>query len=201
MLCINFVEQVWNTATWTRKFALPCFPGCIASIRFLSGDTFVAASSTGLLTTWNLNQKAVLRQFLIPSSIEHVAASRDASVVVVSSGASVSLYRAISNELLFHLVCDFDVFAAEFTPDSRWIMIIGRREVLFRQVSGGCASHKHVLEDGSIMAIAAASGRLALLNFLISPDDKDYIQVYHCGESGYGSIWPIQSDLQTVLTR
>jgi hypothetical protein len=140
-----------------------------------------------------LNQKAVLRQFLIPSSIEHVAASRDASVVVVSSGASVSLYRAISNELLFHLVCDFDVFAAEFTPDSRWIMIIGRREVLFR--------HKHVLEDGSIMAIAAASGRLALLNFLFSPDDKDYIQVYHCGESGYGSIWPIQSDLQTVLTR
>jgi hypothetical protein len=139
-----------------------------------------------------LNQKAVLRQFLIPSSIEHVAASRDASVVVVSSGASVSLYRAISNELLFHLVCDFDVFAAEFTPDSRWIMIIGRREVLFRQVSGGCASHKHVLEDGSIMA---------LLNFLFSPDDKDYIQVYHCGESGYGSIWPIQSDLQTVLTR
>ena len=93
------------------------------------------------------------------------------------------------------------MLAAEFTPDSRWIMIVGRCQVVFRQVSGGSVSHSHKLDSGSIMAIAAASGRLAVLNLVFNDDDVGHAQLYESGDAGYGVLWPSKGNLQRVLSR
>jgi WD40 repeat protein len=192
--------KVWNTGSWTRKFSFPTFPGCIVDVCFISGDCFVSASTTGLIITWSLSQKTILRRFVIPISINHFAASRDASVFIVASGACVSLYRSCSNELLVNLVSDFDVLAAEFTPDSRWIMLIGHSEVMFRQVSGGNSSHLHRFQGGSIMALASANGKLAVLNVVLNDDEKGHAQLYESGHAGYSTLWPAKSHLQTTLS-
>ena len=154
-----------------------------------------------MLTVWSLNQKTVLRRFGVPNSIDCVSASRDASVLIIASGPCVSLYRAFSVELLVQFVYDFDVLSAEFTPDSRWIMLVGHNELVFQQVSGGCARHSHKFEGGSIMAIASASGRCAVLNFSVSDDETGHNQLYGSGDAGYGTLFPAQGILQTVLSR
>lgn len=154
-----------------------------------------------MLTVWSLNQKTALRRFGVPNSIDRVSASRDASVLVIASGPCVSLYRSFSVELLVQFVYDFDVLSAEFTPDSRWIMLVGHNELVFQQVSGGCARHSHKFEGGSIMAIAAASGRCAVLNFSVSNDETGHIQLYGSGDAGYGTLLPAQGILQSVLSR
>ncbi len=136
----------------------------------------------------------------VPSSIDRVAASRDASVLIIASGTVVSLFRAYSNELLAQFVSHFDVLSAEFTPDSRWIMIAGHNQILFRQVSGGCASHAHKFE-GSIMAIAAASGRLAVVNLTVDDDGEGGTEIYTNGDAGYSTLFCAKGDLQTILSR
>jgi len=161
----------------------------------------VSATTTGVLTTWSLSRKAALHRFVIPVSIDRVSASRDSSVLIIASGTHVSLYRALSNEFLVRIIGDFDVLAAEFTPDSRWIMIVGRCQVVFRQVSGGSVSHSHKLDSGSIIAIAAASGRLAVLNLVFNDDDVGHAQLYESGDAGYGVLWPSKGNLQRVLSR
>ena len=113
----------------------------------------------------------------------------------------MSLYRALSDELLVQFIGDFDVLAAEFTPDSRWIVLVGRSQVVLRQVSGGCARHSHKLEGGSVMAFSAASGRLAVLNLLGSDDEFDRAQLYESGDAGYAVLLPSEGNLQTALSR
>ncbi len=137
---------------------------------------------------------------MVPGSINCVSASRDASVLIIASESVVSLFRAFSNELLAHFVVDFDVLSAEFTPDSRWIMIIGKSEILLRQVSGGCASHSHKFE-GPSMAIAAASGRMAVVDFAVDDDGKYSSQIYASGDSGYSTLTRAKGNLRTILSR
>ena len=161
----------------------------------------MSASTAGELTTWSLSRKTSVHHLAIPCSINHVSVSRDSSVLIIASGSNVSLYRALSDELLVQFIGDFDVLAAEFTPDSRWIMLVGRSQVVLRQVSGGCARHSHKLEGVSVMAFSAASGRLAVLNFLGSDDEFDRVQLYESGDAGYAVLLPSEGNLQTALSR
>ena len=154
-----------------------------------------------MLTTWSISQKTELQRFVVPMSIDRVSASRDASVLIIVSGSCVSLYRACSKELLVQFVREFEVLSAEFTPDSRWLMLVGYNEVVFRQVSGGCASHSHKFEGGSIMAIAASSGRLAVLNCVVGDDGRGHTRLYASGDAGYCTLWPAEGNLQAVLSR
>jgi hypothetical protein len=137
---------------------------------------------------------------VIANSIDRVAASRDASVLIVSTGTVVSLYRAYSNELLAQFVGDFDILSAEFTPDSRWIVVIGNNQIMFQQVSGGCSRHSHKFES-SIMAIASASGRLAVVNFTVDDNGKGSTKIYASGDAGYSSLSLAQGTLTSILTR
>jgi hypothetical protein len=161
----------------------------------------VSASTTGEVATWSLSQKKIVNSFVVPSSIDYIAASRDASVLIIVCGTVVSLFRASSNEMLAQFVANFDVSSAEFTPDSRWIIIVGSNEILFRQVSGGCASHAHKFDAGNIMAIAAASGRFAVLNLVVDDDGNGRTNLYESGDAGYGTLWPAKGNLQMILSR
>ena len=63
------------------------------------------------------------------------------------------------------------------------------------------ANHSNKFEGGSIMAIAAASGRLAVLNCVVGDDGRGHTRLYASGDAGYCTLWPAEGNLQAVLSR